>query len=164
MLKVFGSLCYATTGPKQKFDSRSRKGVFLGYQFGTKGYIILDLQNKDIFVSRDVIFYESHFPFNNKLEAQEKEKLFPPQTKTFHDIDPLQLTPHHNNFTPQDQHPSQTPILPQTLSSPTTSSSPQISPSTSPSQSISPHISSSPHPNPIPFIPRRTTRSSKPNV
>jgi len=101
MLKVFGSLCYAsTTGPKQKFDFRSRKGVFLGYQFGTKGYIILDLQNKDIFVSRDVIFYESHFPFNNKLEAQEKEKLFPPQTKTFHDIDPLQLTPHHNNFTP----------------------------------------------------------------
>jgi len=69
MLKVFGSLCYAsTTGPKQKFDSRSRKGFFLGYQFGIKGYIILDLQNKDIFVSRDVIFYESHFPLNNKPE------------------------------------------------------------------------------------------------
>jgi hypothetical protein len=36
----------------------------LGYPQGTKGYRLLDLSTNQIFVSRDVVFYENSFPFH----------------------------------------------------------------------------------------------------
>jgi len=40
-------------------------GVFLGLKSDTKGYIFLNLYNHKIDVSRNVIFYESHFPYQH---------------------------------------------------------------------------------------------------
>ena len=37
--------------------------VFLGYPFGVKGYKLLNLFTKKIFISKDVIFHETLFPF-----------------------------------------------------------------------------------------------------
>lgn len=42
---------------------RARAYVFLGYPPGMKGYKLFDLHSKEVFVSRDVIFHESLFPF-----------------------------------------------------------------------------------------------------
>jgi len=52
-LKVFGCLAYASTYMINcnKFDPLSGCGAFLGFQNGTKGYVIMDLDTKEIFVS-----------------------------------------------------------------------------------------------------------------
>ncbi|GAA0149435.1 transmembrane signal receptor [Lithospermum erythrorhizon] len=64
-LRVFGSLCYVHNlqAKSDKFSSRNRKCVFLGYPFGKKGWKVYNLDTKELFVSRDVQFAESVFPF-----------------------------------------------------------------------------------------------------
>jgi len=67
-LKTFGCLCFASTlkGNRNKFSARAKKGVFLRYKSGVKGYIVLDIHTREIFVSRNVIFYENVFPYKNQ--------------------------------------------------------------------------------------------------
>jgi len=50
---------------KDKFTSRSKKCVFVGYPFGTKGWKVFDLKTKKKIICRDAIFYENLFPFKN---------------------------------------------------------------------------------------------------
>lgn len=71
-LRVFGSLCFAhkKLRDKNKFVSRSRKCVFVGYPFGKKGWQLYDLENNELFVSRDVIFREEEFPFSETVSNE----------------------------------------------------------------------------------------------
>lgn len=63
-LRVFGCLVFSSTlaNGRHKFDLRGRTCVLLGYPFRTKGYKLKDLETKQIFVSRNVVFHEDISP------------------------------------------------------------------------------------------------------
>lgn len=64
-LRVFGCLAFAYN-PSRHTDKMSPKGVpcvFLGYPSTQKGYRLLNLFTNEIFVSRDIKWYENIFPY-----------------------------------------------------------------------------------------------------
>uniref|UniRef100_A0A803L9R6 CCHC-type domain-containing protein n=1 Tax=Chenopodium quinoa TaxID=63459 RepID=A0A803L9R6_CHEQI len=64
-LRVIGSLCYASPHkkPGDKFAPRGLRCIMLGYPYNQKGYKLMELETRKIFVSRDVVFKEKIFPF-----------------------------------------------------------------------------------------------------
>ena len=64
-LRVFGCLCYVHNQEHKgdKFASRSRKCVFIGYPYGKKGWRAYDLETGTFLISRDVVFNEEKFPY-----------------------------------------------------------------------------------------------------
>ena len=51
---------------RTKLDEKSQKYVFLGYSDVTKGYRLLDVKTNKLVVSRDVIFYEKTWNWEDK--------------------------------------------------------------------------------------------------
>jgi len=68
-LRTIGCLCYIHNQDHHgdKFASRSRKCVFVGYPYAKKGWRVYDLEKEIFCVSRDVVFDEGIFPFHNDL-------------------------------------------------------------------------------------------------
>lgn len=50
-----------------KFSPRAAVCVMMGYSTTQKGYLLFDLIDKKMIVSRDVVFHENVFPFRNKV-------------------------------------------------------------------------------------------------
>ncbi|XP_019231059.1 PREDICTED: uncharacterized protein LOC109211918 [Nicotiana attenuata] len=75
-LRVFGSLCYATSTSKtDKFSPRAIPAVHLGYSSVQKGYILDGLHLKLFFVSKATVFKEDVFPFKHNISGS--SPLFP---------------------------------------------------------------------------------------
>lgn len=70
-LKVFGCLVFAynTASTNDKFSARGFPCVFLGYPSTQKGYKLLNLLTKNVFVSRDVKFHEHIYPFHTNSDS-----------------------------------------------------------------------------------------------
>jgi len=61
-LKTFGSVCFASTldSNRTKLEPKARKCIFLCYKNGIK---VLDTNNIEIFINRNVIFSKKIFPY-----------------------------------------------------------------------------------------------------
>ncbi|KAL1191225.1 Retrovirus-related Pol polyprotein from transposon RE2 [Cardamine amara subsp. amara] len=79
-LRVFGCLCYVHNQQHNgdKFATRSKKSVFIGYPNGKKGWRVYDLETGNVSISRDVIFCEKEFPFAASKHDLEASTSTPP--------------------------------------------------------------------------------------
>ncbi|XP_070009644.1 uncharacterized protein [Nicotiana sylvestris] len=77
---------YVRTDNGLEFTSNEASSFFQskGYPFGTKGYKVLSLATKKIFVSRDVLFHETIFPFTFNSDVQNLPPYFPTFSSTDH--------------------------------------------------------------------------------
>ncbi|XP_019229795.1 PREDICTED: uncharacterized protein LOC109210784 [Nicotiana attenuata] len=68
-MRVLGCLCFATNLVKgDKFGPRAIRSVFLGYAPTQKGYKLYNIQQRSMFVSRDIVFHEDVYPFQYNNE------------------------------------------------------------------------------------------------
>lgn len=67
ILRSFGCLTFGATlmSKRNKFSRRTIPSVFVGYPQGVKGYRLYNLHTKKFYISRDIIFHESIFPFQS---------------------------------------------------------------------------------------------------
>jgi hypothetical protein len=75
-MRIFGCACYPNLRPfnARKLEYRSTQCVFLGYSNLHKGFRCLDINSGQVYISRDVIFDETIFPFA-KLHANAGQRL-----------------------------------------------------------------------------------------
>ncbi|KAG7543542.1 Integrase catalytic core [Arabidopsis thaliana x Arabidopsis arenosa] len=173
-VKVFGSLCYAHNQGHRgdKFAPRSRKCVFVGYPYGKKAWRLYDLDTQEFFVSRDVVFCETDFPFaetaksvSGKNQEHEEDELWKsillgPTEEEFRGpmVSPIVLAgPTPTNSSPQEivsstttDTSSSTRVPPQSDSDIPSSSSPSPTKSVTRSDSASSSSDTTPPSSPIP--------------
>jgi hypothetical protein len=70
MIKTFGAACWPNLRPynAHKLNFRTKQFVFIGYNELHKGYKCLHIPTSCVYISRDVVFDETIFPFSNLPE------------------------------------------------------------------------------------------------
>ena len=72
-LKTFGCLCYAHVAKdeRQKFDSKARKCIMLGYGTEIKAYRLYNIEWDRVFFSRDVVINEAKIGFEHESVSKD---------------------------------------------------------------------------------------------
>ena len=70
-MRIFGCPTYIhiPIEERSKLDSKSKKGIFLGFKKGVKGYKLWDPMAQKVVISRDVVFDE-----NSKIKVLERKR------------------------------------------------------------------------------------------
>jgi len=78
-LKTFGCLANVTTFPSfsNKFTHRVIPSIFVGYPRGYKGHKLYNLYTKWFFISRDVLFHETIFPYKKWFLLEVNDMVIP---------------------------------------------------------------------------------------
>lgn len=153
-LRSFGCLCYPTV-PKvhrEKFQPRTTPHIFMGYPFGIKGYKVMSLAIKKIYISRDVTFHEDVFP----LTLKSTTCTFPSIQKSISTtdfVDCTNVSPHNTLINPRSNETVTNPDMLLNSFPPVTSSSSPPAPIFS-----SPTL---PVPAPSAVLQRRSQRENK---
>jgi hypothetical protein len=124
-MPVFGCGCWPHLRPynQHKLDFRSKPCIFIGYSPSHRGYKCLHLPTGRIYISRNVIFGKSVFPFQNSSPSpptsppNSHATLYPPSLKK------LTTPPHLHAAPTQALSPSEPPEAVPQESPPTSSSS-----------------------------------------
>jgi hypothetical protein len=76
-LKIFGCECFPNLRPynSHKFEFRSKSCVFLGYSTNHKGYRCYHIESGRMYISRDVTFHESIFPFHSNSNSKSSSSI-----------------------------------------------------------------------------------------
>lgn len=71
-IRIFGSIAYAHIVKefRKKFDAKSKKCIFVGYQGDSKNYRLYDLTSDRVITSRDVIFNETIDNVKSELDIR----------------------------------------------------------------------------------------------
>jgi hypothetical protein len=176
LLKIFGCACWPNLRPynSNKLQPRSLQCVFLSYSLRHKGYRCFHVPTSRLYISRDVIFQESIFPFQktnlfSPLPNSTSPALSPNSSSILGPhpslIQPLNFTGLSNsNTAPRQAHntPTASPIHhtpietdPTPLSPLQTNPSPETSPYPSPNTATE-------SPNPSSSIPSPTSEPAPP--
>ena len=105
-LKVSGCLCYSSTlsTNRTKIDHCVRASIFLSFPCNIKGYVVYDIKNHDVKISRNVIFYEDIFPSLDTPCDNNIEEISLP-THNAQDFDNDEFISHNDNtvfYAPSD--------------------------------------------------------------
>lgn len=84
-LKAFGCVAFISTikQGRNKFSPRSNPSIFIGYPYGQKAYKLYDLVTHKVVISRDVIFYEKHFPYHFDKNIRMNKFFIPVETPSY---------------------------------------------------------------------------------
>lgn len=77
-LRNFGCLCYISNfhNDGDKIATKAIKRVFSGYPFNKKGYKVVDLSTKKCYVTRDIVFKEHIYPFQDSSVKNSNTSMF----------------------------------------------------------------------------------------